>query len=152
MDIAVAKLSFIPTLFSWISILTGILIFETMPEIKENFTETAGETSKSQRRRDALELKSLARDLIAMSRTYNVPGTKAAGTFGQELAGVSPTDMIASGQRKRIIFMNENDDSRANLGCVNGVDQVFPPFNVTITPPSWVTIMRSLSLGSNLMS
>jgi ribosome-associated protein len=39
-----------------------------MPEIKENFTETAGETSKSQRRRDALELKSLARDLIAMSR------------------------------------------------------------------------------------
>ena len=38
-----------------------------MPEIKENFNKTNEEVSKSQRRRDALELKSLARDLIAMS-------------------------------------------------------------------------------------
>jgi len=40
-----------------------------MPEIKENFTEHNEDVSKSQRRRDALELKSLARDLIAMSRS-----------------------------------------------------------------------------------
>jgi ribosome-associated protein len=38
-----------------------------MPEIKENLGETNKEPSKSQRRRDALELKSLARELIAMS-------------------------------------------------------------------------------------
>jgi ribosome-associated protein len=38
-----------------------------MPESKEHFNETNEETSKSQRRRDALELKSLARDLIAMN-------------------------------------------------------------------------------------
>jgi ribosome-associated protein len=38
-----------------------------MPEIKENFAEFNEVVSKSQRRRDALELKSLARDLIAMS-------------------------------------------------------------------------------------
>lgn len=38
-----------------------------MPEIKENLGESSEEISKSQRRRDALELKSLARDLIAMS-------------------------------------------------------------------------------------
>jgi len=46
-----------------------------MPEIKENFTESAEGISKSQRRRDALELKSLARDLIAMSpsRLARVP-------------------------------------------------------------------------------
>ena len=46
-----------------------------MPEIKENFTETAEDVSKSQRRRDALEFKSLARDLIAMrpSRLARVP-------------------------------------------------------------------------------
>lgn len=40
-----------------------------MPEIKENFAETGDTLSKSQRRRDALELKSLARDLIAMSHS-----------------------------------------------------------------------------------
>lgn len=40
-----------------------------MPEIKENFTEPGEDVSKSQRRRDALELKSLARDLIAMSHS-----------------------------------------------------------------------------------
>jgi ribosome-associated protein len=46
-----------------------------MPEIKENFTESDGPISKSQRRRDALELKALARDLIAMnpSRLSRVP-------------------------------------------------------------------------------
>jgi ribosome-associated protein len=38
-----------------------------MPESKDNFTETNDVISKSQRRRDALELKSLARDLIAMN-------------------------------------------------------------------------------------
>jgi ribosome-associated protein len=38
-----------------------------MPEIKENFAEFNEVVSKSQRRRDALETKSLARDLIAMS-------------------------------------------------------------------------------------
>jgi len=46
-----------------------------MPESKENFTETNDLVSKSQRRRDALELKSLARDLIAMnaSRLARIP-------------------------------------------------------------------------------
>jgi hypothetical protein len=43
-----------------------------------------------------------------------------AGTFGQELPGIPADRMIASGVRKRIIFMNENDDVRANVGCQNG--------------------------------
>ena len=40
----------------------------------------------------------------------------------------------------------------ADHGMTSVVDQVFPPFTVTIAPPSCVTIMRSLSSGSNLMS
>jgi len=56
-----------------------------------------------------------------MSRTYNIPGAKIAGTFGQELPGIPADMMIATGEKKRIIFMNENDDVRANVGCQNGV-------------------------------
>ncbi len=46
-----------------------------MPESKELFSESSEAVSKSQRRRDALELKSLARDLIAMAapRLARVP-------------------------------------------------------------------------------
>jgi hypothetical protein len=58
-------------------------------------------------------------DLLAMSRTYNMPGAKVAGTFGQELAGVTAAKMIPYGVKKRIIFMNENDDVRSNVGCQN---------------------------------
>jgi hypothetical protein len=61
-------------------------------------------------------------DVLAMSRTYNIPGAKIAGTFGQELPGIPADMMIASGEKKRIIFMNENDDVRANVGCQNGVN------------------------------
>jgi ribosome-associated protein len=46
-----------------------------MSEIKENFDETVAELSKSQRRRDALELKSLAKSLIDLtpSRLDRIP-------------------------------------------------------------------------------
>jgi len=67
-------------------------------------------------------------DVLAMSRTYNIPGAKIAGTFGQELPGIPADMMIASGEKKRIIFMNENDDVRANVGCQNGV-----PTDVVVT-------------------
>jgi len=61
-------------------------------------------------------------DLIAMSRTYNIPPTKIAGTFGQALPAVAFDDLIMSSETQRIIFMSENDDFRANVGCVNGSD------------------------------
>ena len=61
-------------------------------------------------------------NLIAMSRTYNIPPAKIAGTFGQALPAVAFDDLIASGTTQRIIFMTENDGFRANLGCVNGTD------------------------------
>ncbi|PWB68537.1 MAG: hypothetical protein C3F15_16150 [Holophagae bacterium] len=59
-------------------------------------------------------------DLLAMSRTYNLPSAKVAGTFGQELPGIPQDRMIPPGEKRRIIFMNENDDVRANVGCQNG--------------------------------
>jgi hypothetical protein len=73
----------------------------------------------------ALALEASGIDLLAMSRTYNLPSAKVAGTFGQELPGIPADRMIAPGVKKRIIFMNENDDVRSNVGCQNaGPDPV----------------------------
>ena len=69
----------------------------------------------------ALAIEASEVDLLAMSRTYNLPSAKATGTFGQELPGIPADRMISTGVSKRIIFMSENDDVRANVGCVNGV-------------------------------
>jgi predicted GH43/DUF377 family glycosyl hydrolase len=68
--------------------------------------------------------------LIAMSRTYNLPTAKAAGTFGQALPAVPFDDLITTGEIERITFMSENADVRANLGCVNGMDT---PVTIDIT-------------------
>jgi len=76
----------------------------------------------------ALALEASGIDLLAMSRTYNLPSAKVAGTFGQELPGIPADKMIASGVKKRIIFMNENDDVRANVGCQNGSEQTVRVF------------------------
>ncbi len=76
----------------------------------------------------ALALEASGSELLAMSRTYNLPSAKVAGTFGQELPGIPADRMIASGVKKRIIFMNENDDVRANVGCQNGSEQTVRVF------------------------
>jgi hypothetical protein len=61
--------------------------------------------------------------LLMMSRTYNLPSAKVAGTFGQELPGIPADRMIPTGVTKRIIFMSENDDVRSNVGCQNDSKQ-----------------------------
>jgi len=71
----------------------------------------------------ALAVEASSPELLAMSRTYNLPSAKVAGTFGQELPGIPADRMIRSGVKKRIIFMNENADVRSNVGCVNGSDE-----------------------------
>jgi hypothetical protein len=76
----------------------------------------------------ALAIEASRAGLLAMSRTYNVPSAKVAGTFGQELPGVPADRMITTGERKRIIFMNENDDIRSNVGCQNGSDHAVRVF------------------------
>jgi len=68
----------------------------------------------------ALAVEASGTGLLAMSRTYNLPSAKVAGTFGQELPGIPADRMIPTGVKKRIIFMNENDDVRSNVGCQNG--------------------------------
>ncbi len=78
----------------------------------------------------ALAITSDSPDLGVMSRTYNVPTVKISGTFGQAIPGVSGSNLITQNETKRIIFMSENDDLRANLGCVNGVNDNLP---ITIT-------------------
>jgi len=71
----------------------------------------------------ALKMTATTESVIGMSRTYNIPGAKAAGTFGQGLPAIRATDMITGTAPQRILFLSENDDFRANVGCVNGTDE-----------------------------
>ena len=68
----------------------------------------------------ALKLVANTDSVIGMSRTYNVPGAKIAGTFGQGLPAIRATEMIQGSNPRHLIFLSEDDDSRANVGCVNG--------------------------------
>ena len=78
----------------------------------------------------AVVIEASSPDLLAMSRTYNLPSGKAAGTFGQALPAVPFEELITTGESRRITFMSENADTRANLGCVNGTDM---PVTIDIT-------------------
>lgn len=69
----------------------------------------------------ALAILSTSSDLIAMSRTYNLPGEKVGGTYGQAMPAMS-TDEFIRGTTKRILFGSENADMRTNVGCQNGTD------------------------------
>ena len=68
----------------------------------------------------ALAVYSDTTGLAVMSRTYNLPQAKVSGTFGQAIAGVPSQDLLTTGDVGRIIFLSEDPDFRANLGCVNG--------------------------------
>jgi hypothetical protein len=76
----------------------------------------------------ALAIEASGTELLAMSRTYNLPPIITAGTFGQGLPAVMETVMIGSRERKRIIFMNENTDLRSNVGCQNGSQETIRVF------------------------
>jgi len=69
----------------------------------------------------ALAIAASSQDLIGMSRTYNTPPGDA-GTFGQAPPAVPEAELVQTGETRRIVFMSENADFRANLGCVNGTD------------------------------
>jgi predicted GH43/DUF377 family glycosyl hydrolase len=72
----------------------------------------------------ALAVASTSPDLLAMSRTYNIPSTEVAGTFGQAMPGVPTDDFIRYGDRRRILFGTENVDMRTNVGCQAASDGV----------------------------
>jgi hypothetical protein len=58
---------------------------------------------------------------LLMSRTFNQPGEKQGGTFGQSIPGYHYMDLIPANTRMRVLFMTENDHFRSNLGLLNGV-------------------------------
>ena len=71
---------------------------------------------------DALGAVGIATDsarLIGMSRTYNVSGGKLTGTFGQALPAIATNEMQTAGDTQRLIFLSQDDDFRANVGCAN---------------------------------
>jgi len=67
----------------------------------------------------ALAIVSSSPDLLAMSRTYNLPGDGSSGTYGQSIPAVTSDELIRSGERKRILFATENAAMRTNVGCQN---------------------------------
>jgi hypothetical protein len=71
----------------------------------------------------ALALEASGSELLAMSRTFNLPPAARGGTFGQDMPGIPRDRMTPAGERKRILFMSENDTYRANVGCQNGSQQ-----------------------------
>jgi len=76
----------------------------------------------------ALAIEASGTELLAMSRTYNLPPVITAGTFGQGLPAVTETVMVGSGEKRRIIFMSENDEVRSNVGCQNGSQEAVRVF------------------------
>lgn len=68
----------------------------------------------------AIAIISDSEDLAVMSRTYNLPDAAGSGTFGQAIPGVPDDELLRAGDRGRIIFMSQDQEFRANLGCVNG--------------------------------
>ena len=70
----------------------------------------------------ALRIAASSPHLIAMSRTYNLPSAKQAGTYGQAMPAVALDQFIQHGETWRILFASEHDELRTNVGCQNGTD------------------------------
>ncbi len=65
--------------------------------------------------------------LGVMSRTYDVPSADTSPAPSvRRFPGIPASNLITQNETRRIIFMSENDDLRANLGCVNGVNDNVP--------------------------
>jgi hypothetical protein len=68
----------------------------------------------------ALAIVSDRAGVLAMARVFNQPGSGGEGTYGQAIPGVPEKMMIRQDERLRILFMSEDDELRANVGCQNG--------------------------------
>jgi polyhydroxybutyrate depolymerase len=67
----------------------------------------------------AIVIEANSRDLLFMSRTYNVDQTGDGGTFGQAIPAVAEPDMIPGRETCHILFATENGQYRTNIGCLN---------------------------------
>lgn len=56
---------------------------------------------------------------LVMARIFNQPQSSGEGTFGQSIPGVAMEDGFGPKGKQRIVFMSENTDFRANVGCQN---------------------------------
>jgi len=74
----------------------------------------------------ALAITSSSPHLLAMSRTYNLPGDGSSGTYGQSIPAIAPEEFIGIGERRRILFGTENAAMRTNVGCQNAIDGIVP--------------------------
>jgi predicted GH43/DUF377 family glycosyl hydrolase len=74
----------------------------------------------------ALSIVSSSPHLLAMSRTYNLPGDGSSGSYGQSIPAVTAEEMIRHGERKRILFATENAEMRTNVGCQNATGAIIP--------------------------
>ena len=61
--------------------------------------------------------------LLATSRTSSIGTGEAAGTFGQIMPAVAINDFIQPNERRRVLFADENEHLRFNVGCQNGSDR-----------------------------
>ncbi len=68
----------------------------------------------------ALAIASDREGVLAMARVFNQPPGKIGGTFGQAIPVVQVEGMIRENERRRILFMSEDVELRANVGCQNG--------------------------------
>jgi predicted GH43/DUF377 family glycosyl hydrolase len=68
----------------------------------------------------ALAIETDCPDLLLMSRTYNIADAKVAGTYGQMMPAIEISDMIPVPERRRLVFMTDDADYRANVGCQSG--------------------------------
>ncbi len=99
----------------------------------------------------AIALMSSSPYLMAMSRTYNAPTGEPAGTFGQAIPALNPSEFIQSGEVRRILFASEHADLRTNVGCQNGTD-LFTLINLELFDAdgtSLETVRMTLDAWSN---
>ncbi len=91
----------------------------------------------------AIAISASGSDALSIARIFNQDEATQGGTFGQALPGVSAGDLVMEGETRRIIFMSEDDDFRANLGCQNGTDG-----NISIGYELYDDAGNSLGVGS----
>lgn len=101
------------------SVPTESEMFTLAPGTSRRFANVLGTVFGLEEVAGALLVASDSGDLAAMSRTFN---RDAGGTFGQSLPGVAGDEMVAATDRVRVLFMDENDGFRSNLGLANGSD------------------------------
>jgi hypothetical protein len=72
----------------------------------------------------ALRIDATIPDLNAMVRIANAPQQPDAGSFGQAMTAIRPSDCTGTDVRRRLVFGTEKADMRFNVGCVNASDSV----------------------------